>query len=71
MSQDSEARSLPEQVQDHERRLTELEIEAAFHRKTNEDLDEVVREQGERIAVLERRIAELIGQLELVDSDTE
>jgi uncharacterized coiled-coil protein SlyX len=44
----------------HERRLTELEIEAAFRRQNSDDLDEVVREQGRRIDALERRIAELL-----------
>lgn len=44
----------------HERRLTELEIEAAFRRQASDDLDEVVREQGRRIDALERRIAELL-----------
>lgn len=44
----------------HEHRLTELEIEAAFRRQSSDDLDEVVREQGRRIDALERRIAELL-----------
>lgn len=49
-----------ERLDQHERRLTELEIEAAFRRQTSDDLDEVVREQGRRIDALERRIAELL-----------
>jgi uncharacterized coiled-coil protein SlyX len=49
-----------ERLDEHERRLTELEIEAAFRRQSSDDLDEVVREQGRRIDALERRIAELI-----------
>lgn len=57
------------QLADHERRITELEIDAAYRRKASDDLDEVVREQGERIALLERRVAELLGQLELVSQD--
>jgi uncharacterized coiled-coil protein SlyX len=52
---DNEAR-----LDQHERRLTELEIEAAFRRQSSDDLDEVVREQGRRIDALERRIAELL-----------
>jgi uncharacterized coiled-coil protein SlyX len=49
-----------ERLDQHERRLTELEIEAAFRRQTSDDLDEVIREQGRRIDALERRIAELL-----------
>jgi uncharacterized coiled-coil protein SlyX len=49
-----------ERLDRHERRLTELEIEAAFRRQSSDDLDEVVREQGRRIDALERRIAELL-----------
>jgi uncharacterized coiled-coil protein SlyX len=49
-----------ERLDHHERRLTELEIEAAFRRQNSDDLDEVVREQGRRIDALERRIAELL-----------
>jgi uncharacterized coiled-coil protein SlyX len=49
-----------ERLDQHERRLTELEIEAAFRRQNSDDLDEVVREQGRRIDALERRIAELL-----------
>lgn len=49
-----------ERLDQHERRLTELEIEAAFRRQSSDDLDEVVRAQGQRIDALERRIAELL-----------
>jgi uncharacterized coiled-coil protein SlyX len=49
-----------ERLDQHERRLTELEIEAAFRRQNSDDLDDVVREQGRRIDALERRIAELL-----------
>jgi uncharacterized coiled-coil protein SlyX len=49
-----------ERIEQHERRLTELEIEAAFRRQASDDLDEVVRAQARRIDVLERRLAELL-----------
>jgi uncharacterized coiled-coil protein SlyX len=49
-----------ERLDQHERRLTELEIEAAFRRQASDDLDEVVREQARRIDALERRVAELL-----------
>ena len=52
--------SLPERIEQHERRLTELEIEAAFRRQASDDLDEVVRAQARRIDALERRLAELL-----------
>jgi uncharacterized coiled-coil protein SlyX len=57
---DSDKPSEHERLDQHERRLTELEIEAAFRRQASDDLDEVVREQGRRIDALERRIAELL-----------
>jgi uncharacterized coiled-coil protein SlyX len=55
--------ALSEQLQEHERRLVELEVEAAFRRQTAEQLDEVVREQATRLQQLEHRVAELLGQL--------
>lgn len=61
MSDDADQHARPaERLDQHERRLTELEIEAAFRRQSSDDLDEVVREQGRRIDALERRIAELL-----------
>jgi uncharacterized coiled-coil protein SlyX len=59
---DADPREQAEQLDQHERRLTELEIEAAFRRQNSDDLDEVVREQSRRIDALERRIAELLEQ---------
>jgi uncharacterized coiled-coil protein SlyX len=59
MSEDKPSETA-ERLDQHERRLTELEIEAAFRRQSSDDLDEVVREQGRRIDALERRIAELL-----------
>ena len=50
---------LREQVRDQQARITELEIEAAFRRKTLDDLDEVIRAQADRIDRLERQLAEL------------
>ncbi|WP_181234119.1 SlyX family protein [Enhygromyxa salina] len=69
MPDDTEHDALREQVEQHERRITELEIDAAFRRQTSDDLDEVLREQGRRLAQLERRVAELVGQLDLVADD--
>jgi uncharacterized coiled-coil protein SlyX len=63
MSEPSELDALRDQVIQQEQRIVELEIEAAFRRKYSEDLDEVVREQGERLAALEHRVSELLGQL--------
>jgi uncharacterized coiled-coil protein SlyX len=60
MSDADKPREQAERLDQHERRLTELEIEASFRRQTSDDLDEVVREQGRRIDALERRIAELL-----------
>lgn len=54
---------LNERVHQQEQRIVELEVEAAFRRRTAEDLDEVVREQSRRIALLEQRLTELVGQL--------
>jgi uncharacterized coiled-coil protein SlyX len=56
----SDRREHSERLDQHERRLTELEIEAAFRRQASDDLDEVVREQARRIDALERRVAELL-----------
>ena len=69
MPEDTEHSALREQVEHHERRITELEIEAAFRRQTSDDLDEVLRDQGRRMVQLEQRIAELLGQLGLVADD--
>lgn len=69
MPENTEHSSLRERVEQQERRITELEIEAAFRRQTSDDLDEVLREQGRRLVQLEQRIAELVGQLELVADD--
>jgi uncharacterized coiled-coil protein SlyX len=60
MSDQDKPSDTSERLEQHERRLTELEIEAAFRRQASDDLDEVVREQGRRIDALERRIAELL-----------
>ncbi|KIG17768.1 hypothetical protein DB30_02801 [Enhygromyxa salina] len=67
--EDTELDALREQVELHERRITELEIDAAFRRQTSDDLDEVLRDQGRRLAMLEQRVAELVGQLGLVEDD--
>lgn len=69
MPEDTDRSALREQVEHHERRITELEIEAAFRRQSSDDLDEVVREQGRRLALLEQRIAEMVGQLGLDAED--
>lgn len=69
MADDNELSGLREQVEHHERRITELEIDAAFRRQTSEDLDEVLRDQGRRLALLEQRVAEMVGQLGLVADD--
>ena len=63
MNHASELERLREAVDAQGQRITELEIEAAFLRRTNEELDEVVREQAERVDRLERRLAELVGAL--------
>lgn len=63
MSDTAELAALREQIEQQEHRLIELEVEAAFRRKTADDLDEVVREQGQRLRLLEQRVTELIGQL--------
>ncbi|PRQ04313.1 Protein SlyX [Enhygromyxa salina] len=63
MSETTELSALREQLARHEHRITELEIEAAFRRQTNDELDEVVRGQDQRITALERRITELLAQL--------
>jgi uncharacterized coiled-coil protein SlyX len=69
MPEDTERSTLREQVEHNQRRITELEIEAAFRRQTSDDLDEVLRDQGRRLALLEQRITELVGQLGLVADD--
>ncbi len=63
MSDTSELAVLREQIEQQEQRIVELEVEAAFRRKAADELDEVVREQGNRLILLERRIGELLGQL--------
>ena len=63
MTDVSELERLREAVDSQRQRITELEIEAAFLRRSNEELDEVVREQAERVDRLERRLADLIGTL--------
>lgn len=63
MTDTAEIAALREQIEQQERRIVELEVEAAFRRKAAEELDEVVREQSHRLLLLERRVAELIGQL--------
>lgn len=55
--------AMREEIQEQARRIVELEVEAAFRRQNADDLDEVVRDQGARIHLLERRLTELIGQL--------
>jgi uncharacterized coiled-coil protein SlyX len=54
---------LREALERCERRITELEIEAAFRRQAHDDLDEVIRDQNRRIDRLERRLDEVLGQL--------
>jgi len=63
MSEPAELIALREQVTQQELRIVELEIEAAFRRRSAEELDEVVREQADRLALLERRVHEVLGQL--------
>ena len=63
MSDTAELASLREQIERQERRIIELEVEAAFRRQAAEDLDDVVRDQGTRLQLLEQRVTELIGQL--------
>lgn len=63
MTDNSELTALREQVTSQEQRIIELEIEAAFRRRTAEELDDVVREQADRVALLERRINEVVSQL--------
>jgi uncharacterized coiled-coil protein SlyX len=59
----NEIAELQAQLQLQDQRIIELEVEAAFRRRSIEDLDEVVREQGVRIAQLEQRLTEIIGQM--------
>lgn len=63
MSDTAELAQLREQIEQQAQRIVELEIEAAFRRKAAEDLDDVVREQGSRLLLLERRVSEVLGQL--------
>lgn len=60
---EAEFAQLREQIESQELRIVELEVEAAFRRKAAEELEDVVREQGNRLVLLERRVTELIGQL--------
>ena len=62
MTDTAELTALREQIEQQEQRIVELEVEAAYRRKAADDLDEVVRDQGQRLLLLERRVAELIGQ---------
>ena len=66
-SESEEQESLREQVAQHEQRIVELEVQLAFTRKTNDDLDEVVRRQGERLDTFQRQISELFTQLAALD----
>jgi len=68
-AQPSEPEQLRAQLDDHQRRITELEIESAFHRKTIDELDEVVRGQAERIDKLERRLADIVSEIGPETSD--
>jgi uncharacterized coiled-coil protein SlyX len=63
MSAPPELAELHQQVEQQDRRIMELEVEAAFRRKIVDELDEVVRDQADRLALLERRVTELLGQL--------
>ena len=62
MTQDEET-ALHRRVRELEARVTELEVAAAFDRQTREALDEVVREFATRVEILERKLAELVGQV--------
>ncbi|MCA9699435.1 MAG: SlyX family protein [Myxococcales bacterium] len=62
MTQDEET-ALHRRVRELEARVTELEVAAAFDRQTREALDEVVREFAMRVEILERKLAELVGQV--------
>ena len=63
MSDTAELAALREQIEQQEQRIVELEVEAAYRRKAADELDEVVREQGQRLLLLERRVTELLGQV--------
>lgn len=71
MSDTAELAALREQIEQQEQRIVELEVEAAFRRKAADDLDEVVREQGQRLLLLERRVTELLGQMEAATHEGE
>lgn len=71
MSDTAELAALREQIDQQEQRIVELEVEAAFRRKAADDLDEVVREQGQRLLLLERRVTELLGQMEAATHEGE
>lgn len=62
MTDTAELAALREQIEQQEQRIVELEVEAAFRRKIADDLDEVVRDQGQRLLLLEHRVAELVSQ---------
>jgi uncharacterized coiled-coil protein SlyX len=71
MSDISQLAALREQIEQQAERIVELEVEAAFRRKAADDLDEVVRDQGHRLALLERRVTELLGQLSAASHEGE
>ena len=48
-------------------RLTELEIALAHAERTAEELSAVVREQADRVALLERRVAVLAARLGAIE----
>jgi uncharacterized coiled-coil protein SlyX len=50
-------------------RLSELEMRSEFQARTMEDLDTVVREFAERVSRLERELKDLRAQLELLSGD--
>jgi uncharacterized coiled-coil protein SlyX len=54
---------------DHAARLTELEIALSHQERLGEDLNEVVRDQSERIARLEARVAALATRLVALEAD--
>jgi len=71
MSDSPERPALRDLIEQQERRIVELEVEAAFRRKAADDLDEVVREQGQRLVALERRVVDLLGQLSVATHEGE
>ncbi len=48
-------------------RLTELEIALAHAERTVEELSDLVREQADRIGLLERRMASLAGRIGAIE----